>query len=260
MRTVLICHEGDPLNRHGIPRWLSSFSDLRLIVSLTEPPTKIWTRMKAERRRSGWIGLLDALAFRLHHRLIWHRSDTDYEREALSRIERDYPDIPPGIPILHCPEPNHKAVAQAISDAAPDLLIVRCKVLLKETIFSLPRYGSYVIHPGICPEYRNAHGCFWAMACGDNSNIGATLLRIDRGIDTGPVFGYYRAPFDPKRQSHIVIQHRVVFDNLEPIAARLQEIAAGRAHPIDTAGRQSAIWGQPTLSALWRRKCPAKPQ
>src|SRR5436309_328007 len=29
---------------------------------------------------------------------------------------------------------------------------------------SLPARGTFVLHTGICPEYRNAHGCFWALA------------------------------------------------------------------------------------------------
>jgi hypothetical protein len=34
MRTVLICHEEEPLNRYTLPRWLASFSHLRGIVVL----------------------------------------------------------------------------------------------------------------------------------------------------------------------------------------------------------------------------------
>ena len=28
MRTVLICHEEEPLNRHTLPRWMASFTEL----------------------------------------------------------------------------------------------------------------------------------------------------------------------------------------------------------------------------------------
>ena len=39
--------------------------------------------------------------------------------------------------------------------------------------------GTFVMHPGICPEYRNAHGCFWALANRDLARVGMTLLRAD---------------------------------------------------------------------------------
>ena len=48
-----------------------------------------------------------------------------------------------------------------------------------------------------------------------------TLLRIDKGVDTGPVYGYFRYRYDPARESHVVIQHRVVLDNLDAIAGKL---------------------------------------
>jgi methionyl-tRNA formyltransferase len=109
------------------------------------------------------------------------------------------------------------------------------------------------MHPGICPEYRNAHGCFWAMATGDHANVGMTMLRIDKGVDTGPVFGYFRVEADA-RESHVVTQHRVVFEHLDAIRDKLLKIEAGTERPIDTGGRKSATWGQPWLSALVRMR------
>jgi len=110
------------------------------------------------------------------------------------------------------------------------------------------------MHPGICPEYRNAHGCFWAVAEGDPANVGMTLLRVDRGVDTGPVFGYFHVDVAAGDGSHIVTEHRTVLENLDAIKATLLEIAAGRAAPIDTTGRRSATWGQPWLTAFLKMR------
>ena len=66
---------------------------------------------------------------------------------------------------------TRQRVAQLLKELAPDLMIARCKTLLKENVFSIPTHGTFVMHPGICPEYRNAHGCFWAIA-----NAGRTAL------------------------------------------------------------------------------------
>ena len=111
------------------------------------------------------------------------------------------------------------------------------------------------MHPGICPEYRNSHGCFWALANDDLERVGMTLLRIDRGVDTGPTFGYYRCAYDEKKESHIVIQHRTVFDNLDALQTQLMQIHQGGAKPIEVNGRKSAAWGQPWLTKYlhWKR-------
>jgi methionyl-tRNA formyltransferase len=110
------------------------------------------------------------------------------------------------------------------------------------------------MHPGICPEYRNAHGCFWALANGDLERVGMTLLKIDAGIDTGPVYGYFTYPYDEVHDSHLVIQRRMMLENLDAIAQKLCDIHAGRAQPIDTSERSSAEWGQPWLTAYFRWK------
>lgn len=137
-------------------------------------------------------------------------------------------------------------------------MIARCKYILKPAIFTIPSRGTFVMHPGICPQYRNAHGCFWALARRDLENVGMTLLKIDAGVDTGPVYGYYRCRFDERRESHVVIQHRVVFDNLDPLRERLLQILEGAADTLDTSGLPSRAWGQPWLTAYCRWKRQAR--
>ena len=92
----------------------------------------------------------------------------------------------------------------------------------------------------------------------DFEHVGMTLLRIDKGVDTGAVYGYYRCNFDNVKDSHTVIQHRVVFDNLDALRKKLEEIYSGQARPIDTSGRASATWGQPWLTRHLRWKWKAR--
>lgn len=150
--------------------------------------------------------------------------------------------------MLVASSPNAPEVVEFLRAREADVCIAGSKTLLKREVYSRVRTGTFVMHPGICPEYRNAHGCFWALANADPGRVGMTLLKIDDGIDTGPVYGWFTYPFDARRESHIVIQARVVLDNLEAIAGRLAEIHAGRAGPLDVSGRRSAVWGQPRLT------------
>ena len=90
--------------------------------------------------------------------------------------------------------------ARSCRSVQPDLAIARCKVILKREIFEIPRVGTFVMHPGICPEYRNAHGCFWALVNRDLDRVGMTLLRVDAGIDTGPVYLHGTCDIDEVRE------------------------------------------------------------
>jgi hypothetical protein len=70
-------------------------------------------------------------------------------------------------------------------------------------IFSMHRLGAIVMRPGITLEYRNSPGCFWALSNRDVGRVGLTLLRIDAGVGTGPVYGSFhirarQAPRKPR--------------------------------------------------------------
>ncbi len=259
-RTVLICHHDAPLHEDGMARWLASWSDLSGIVVIEEPRRMVRKRLRRELARVGLFRLLDVLAMRVYYRLVHAAKDAAWIDRQRAQLRDRYPVLPAATPVVRVSTPSATASQQLIEAARPDLTIALCKSLLAERIFSVPTRGTIVLHPGICPEYRNAHGCFWALASGDVDNVGMTLLRIDRGIDTGPVFGYFRANVDEVHESHIVIQHRMTLDNLDAIKSLLLSICAGDATPIDTRGRASHEWGQPWLSRYlaWKRRARAR--
>jgi len=248
LKTILICHEDDALNRIALPRWVASFSELCGIISLRETPQRKMKRVLREIERVGYLRFIDVLAFRLYYKLRLARTDKEWEQQKLRTLCAQYPPVADTTPVLATSTPNNSESEAFVRAQQPDIILARCKTILAERIFSLARIGTFVMHPGICPDYRNSHGCFWALASGDVTNVGMTLLKVDRGIDTGPVYAYFRAPYDGPSESHIVVQHRTVFDNLPTIRLALESIASGKSAPIDTRGRPSRAWGQPWLS------------
>ena len=255
MKSALIYHVGDEFSGEGLARWLGTFSDLVAVVAIQERQSRLWKRIRREWRRSGPLRFFDVLAFRLYYRLRLARADRAWQAEVLHRLRTSYPSPEPPPAALTVASPNSPEVEAFLAEKAPDVMVARCKSLLRKGIFGIPRLGTFVMHPGICPDYRNAHGCFWALAQGDRDNVGMTLLRIDEGIDTGPVYGHYRCAFDPLNDSHVKIQDKVVLDNLDALRDKLLAVAAGTATTVDTAGRPSREWGQPWLSAYlrWRK-------
>jgi folate-dependent phosphoribosylglycinamide formyltransferase PurN len=257
-RSVLICHRDAPIDQVGLSRWLASFSNLVGIVELDEPTGRTVRRIRSQIKRAGLLRFLDVLAFRAYYRLTSRAADAAWERRSVDELSRRFNAPEPGPPILRTGSVNSAECVEFLRQCGPDFVIARCKTLLRPEVFSIPRSGTYVLHPGICPEYRNAHGCFWALASGDLGRVGLTLLRIDAGVDTGPVYGYFTYPFDERTESHVRIQQRVLVENLDAIRDRLLAAVAGRVTPIDTRGRTSATWGQPWLSAQLRWKAAAR--
>ena len=256
---VLICHAQDRLDREGLASWLASTMRLAGLLIIREEPGQRWRAGRRELRRVGVLKFLDVLAFRAWSRACLARRDRAWKDATLARLRADYPADLSAVPQLVVSSPNSAEARAFIASLQPDLAIARCKVILRREIYELPRAGTFVLHPGICPEYRNAHGCFWALANRDLGRVGMTLLRVDEGIDTGPVYLHGSCAFDERRDSHTVIQYRAVIDNLGPIGRILAALGRGEAvPPVPTAGRRSAVWGQPRLTTYLRWKRAAR--
>jgi folate-dependent phosphoribosylglycinamide formyltransferase PurN len=258
MNTCLICHSDAHLTHQAMGRWLASFSNLCGIVLISERPQRLFKRIRREIERVGMLRFVDVLAYRVYNRLFLAGRDAAWEAGKLAEICTRYPQIHASVPVLVTHSPNSEEAEQFLRKRRPDVMVARCKTLLREGIFSIPAFGTWVMHPGICPEYRNAHGCFWALANGEPENVGMTLLRVDAGIDTGPIYGYYTYDFDEVKETPSMIHHRVVLENLDQLQSRLIEIYEGRAQPIDTSGRRSATWGQPWLTRYLQWKWKAR--
>ena len=256
---VLICHEQDRLDTEGLAWWLASTLRLAGLIIIRDPQNRLWRAARREIRRVGWLRFVDVVAFRAFARLRLARRDAAWKVSALQRLRRRYPaDLEP-VPRIVVSSPNSDESRAFLERLQPDLTIARCKVILKRAIFEVPRAGTFVLHPGICPEYRNAHGCFWALARRDLDRVGMTLLRVDPGVDTGPIFLHGTYDFDEVEESHSVIQYRTVLENLDAIGAVLTSICRGeRVEPVKTDGRRSAAWGQPQLTAYLRWKWNAR--
>lgn len=256
---VLICHEQDRLDTEGLASWLASTMRLAGLIIIRDPRNRLWRAGRREIRRVGWLRFVDVIAFRAFARLRLARRDAAWKESELQRLRQRYPADLESVPSIVVSSPNSDESRTFIERLRPDIAIARCKVILKRAIFEVPRAGTFVMHPGICPEYRNAHGCFWALARRDLHRVGMTLLRVDPGVDTGPIFLHGTYDFDEVAESHSIIQYRAVFENLDAIGAVLTSLCRGEhVEPVNTDGRESAVWGQPRLTTYLRWKWHAR--
>jgi|AntDeeMetagen681_2_1112603.scaffolds.fasta_scaffold01129_4 folate-dependent phosphoribosylglycinamide formyltransferase PurN len=252
--TVLLRHRGATFDEEVLGRVLAASTDLKAEIVIEPDATRRLDTLRHEYRRSGAIGLLDSLAYRVFYRLRLKEKETPKLDALVDEFVEQYAD--PSVPKYRVQDPNGDEMTAILADLEPEMMVARCKVLLSEAVFSSPTHGTFVIHPGICPEYRNQHGCFWALANGDDDRVGYSLIRIDEGIDTGDILAQDGTTFDPCNDEHAYIQQKVVADNVEEIVGTLDAVAEGEVEPIETRGRNSALWGMPKLSAwtTWKRR------
>jgi len=256
---VLICHEQDRLDTEGLASWLASTLRLDGLIIIRDQPGRLWRAARREIRRVGVLRFLDVVAFRAYARLRLAGQDAAWKAQAVRRLRERYPVDLNAVPRIVVSSPNSDDAQAFMARLRPDVAIARCKVILAPDVFDLPRVGTFVMHPGICPEYRNAHGCFWALVNRDLDRVGMTLLRVDAGIDTGPILLHGRCHIDESRESHVVIQYRAVIENLDAIGQVLLSLCRGEhIPPVSIEGRTSATWGQPRLTEYLRWKWAAR--
>ena len=256
---VLICHEQDRLDTEGLASWLATSLRLAGLIIIRDPRSRRWRAARREIRRVGWLRFVDVIAFRIFSALRLARVERNWKETEIARLRERYRADLTSVPRIVVSTPNSNEAREFLERLRPDVAIARCKVILKTAVFGIPRVGTFVLHPGICPEYRNAHGCFWALARRDLARVGMTLLRVDAGVDTGPIYLHGTCPVDEVEEPHSIIQYRVVTENLDAIADVLTALCRGDdVQPIAVAGRQSAAWGQPQLTAYLRWKWEAR--
>ena len=93
-----------------------------------------------------------------------------------------------GVKVVQTATLRDSGVRQRIIELEPDLIVVAAfGMILGRWILELPRYGCVNLHASILPKYRGANPIASAIAEGDDIT-GVSLMRMDRGLDTGPVY------------------------------------------------------------------------
>lgn len=80
-----------------------------------------------------------------------------------------------------------KEAEEDIRKLAPELIIVVAYgKIIPKAILDIPRHGCINLHGSLLPQYRGA-SCLAAPILNGDSQTGITVMRMDEGMDTGPV-------------------------------------------------------------------------
>jgi len=80
----------------------------------------------------------------------------------------------------------------------PDIIVVAAfGQLLRPEVLSLPEFGCVNLHASLLPRHRGAAPIPAAILAGD-AETGVTLMKMDPGLDTGPVLAQKRVPVRPE--------------------------------------------------------------
>ncbi len=88
--------------------------------------------------------------------------------------------------------------ADTLQRWAPDLNVVAAYGrILPENVLACPRLGCVNVHASLLPRHRGAAPIQHAILAGDRET-GVTLMRMDAGLDTGPILATRSLPIGPE--------------------------------------------------------------
>ncbi|NMC72718.1 MAG: methionyl-tRNA formyltransferase [Myxococcales bacterium] len=128
---------------------------------------------------------------------------------------------------VHQPPGVRKPEVRALLDALrPDVLLVVAygRILPPAILEAAPR-GCVNVHFSLLPRHRGAAPVAHAILAGDE-RTGVTLMRLDEGLDTGPVFAQRETPIGPEETAGELTE-RLAAIGAEMVEAELPRWVAG---------------------------------
>jgi methionyl-tRNA formyltransferase len=127
---------------------------------------------------------------------------------------------------------------EAVVAVPLDVLVVAAYgLILPQAILDWPRHGGINIHGSLLPRWRGAAPIQRALLAGD-AETGVTIMRMDAGLDTGPMLDVVRVPI-AARDTGGTLTDKLAATGATAIVSVLRRLARGEtlvATPQPAAG------------------------
>ena len=102
------------------------------------------------------------------------------------------------IPVIQPERMKVPGTFEQLQEWAPDLIVVMAfGQILRRNVLELPRLGCLNAHASLLPRWRGASPIQAAILNGDEVS-GVTIMKMDPGIDTGPMLRAREIAIDPE--------------------------------------------------------------
>jgi len=91
-----------------------------------------------------------------------------------------------GLLVLQPEKLRNEEFVNLLKELNPDIAVVVAFRMLPETVWSLPKLGTFNLHASLLPQYRGAAPINWAVINGEKKT-GLTTFLLDKEIDTGNI-------------------------------------------------------------------------
>jgi methionyl-tRNA formyltransferase len=124
-------------------------------------------------------------------------------------------------------ESAHLRLHEVGADA---LVVVAYGQILPASLLDVPRLGSLNVHPSLLPRHRGPAPIEWSILKGDRET-GVTIIKMDPGVDSGPILAQLRAPIEPNDTTRS-LGARLAELGGSLLVRTLEDLQAGRLTPV----------------------------
>jgi methionyl-tRNA formyltransferase len=118
-----------------------------------------------------------------------------------------------GVPVILQPEKVRRETTEELRALSPDIGVVAASGhILPNHLLEIFPHGVVNVHASLLPRHRGASAVAASILDGDGES-GATIMRVVREVDAGPVLGQVRTPIG-------------VLDTTEALTKRISELGA----------------------------------
>lgn len=159
------------------------------------------------------------------------------------------------IPVMDFGPGQRKEVSAAVLAEKPDaVVVVAFGHILREPLLSAPPYGCLNVHASLLPRWRGVSPIQYSVLHGD-SWTGVTIMRMDAGVDTGPVLAQRSVGIAPEENSGELLE-RLAGQGADLLIHTLRGLQTGHVTPVPQ-NDEGAVYAPKltrTLSAIrWDR-------
>jgi methionyl-tRNA formyltransferase len=135
-----------------------------------------------------------------------------------------------GLPVWQPSLLRDEAAVARLAALAPDVIAVAAYgKILPQAILDVPRLGCVNVHASLLPKYRGAAPVQWAIYHGE-VETGVSIMRMEAGLDTGPVLLTRTLPIGPDDDAPAVTA-RLAELGAEALVEALRRLDAGEIAP-----------------------------
>jgi len=134
---------------------------------------------------------------------------------------------------------DQSAIDNVLEQNIDALVVASYGAIIPTALLEEPKYGGINIHPSLLPRWRGASPVVAAILAGDTTT-GVCIMKMDAGLDTGPVYACSRRDIGPRETAPELLA-ALANDGAQLLAQTLPAIERGTAELTQQDDSQATV-------------------